>query len=97
MSDELLVYFFHLHGLRNLRYAAPEYLKYFYDKYKNQHLNKSQVMIIIKRTKVKYLKYYKFHKMDLLLMISIVTVAFLYYCLAAPLFDIGEVGAGAVE
>lgn len=35
MSDELLVYFFHLHGLRNLRYAAPEYLKYFYDKYKN--------------------------------------------------------------
>ncbi len=35
MSDELLVYFFHLHGLRNLRYAAPEYIKYFYDKYKN--------------------------------------------------------------
>lgn len=35
MSDELLSYFFHLHGLRNIRYAAPEYLNHIYNKYKN--------------------------------------------------------------
>lgn len=26
MSDELRAYFFHIHGIRNIRYAAPEFL-----------------------------------------------------------------------
>jgi len=27
MSDILRAYFFHIHGIRNIRYAAPEFLK----------------------------------------------------------------------
>jgi len=26
MSDELRAYFFHIHGIRNIRYVAPEFL-----------------------------------------------------------------------
>lgn len=34
MSDELMSYFFHVHGVRNVRYAAPEFLIPIYNRYK---------------------------------------------------------------
>ena len=35
MTDELLAYYFHLHGIRNIRYTAPEFFIPVYKKYHN--------------------------------------------------------------
>lgn len=35
MTDVLRSYFFHLHGIRNVRYAAPEFLIPVANKYKS--------------------------------------------------------------
>lgn len=35
MEDVLLLYFFHMHGLRNIRYAPPELLIPMHQTYKN--------------------------------------------------------------
>ena len=34
MPDELQAYFFHIHGIRNIRYATPEILRSVCNRYK---------------------------------------------------------------
>lgn len=57
MEDELLSYFFHLHGIRNIRYSTPEYLKIIYNRYKNLTPNqKSKLKDDYKKNKSKVFK-----------------------------------------
>ena len=42
MDDELQAYFFHLYGVRHIRYAAPEVLIPLYQMFKNLNIKQKE-------------------------------------------------------
>ena len=58
MSDVLRAYFFHIHGIRSIRYVAPEFLRSVNDRY--NHLTHEELEILKQSYEKNKSKVFKF-------------------------------------